>query len=121
MTSLPDRQAKFVYECARQHAEADSAYPAQFVPLPWDKKPPEFRPGYVAAVQDQIRNPRPPRELHIAWMSLAEADGWTYGPVYSEQAKTHPELVPYERASRWKMQKEKVWIELCALAGRFVT
>lgn len=36
-----------------------------------------------------------PEQLHESWCDFKRADGWVYGPVKDEDAKTHPCLVPY--------------------------
>lgn len=120
MTDLDTRRAEFVYEAARHAAVLDGSYPREFVPMPWDRVPWQKRTEYAVAVRDQIVTKRPPRELHLAWMAQAQADGWKYGKVYDHRNKTHPELVPYEQISKWKMDKELLFIELCDLAGRFI-
>lgn len=36
------------------------------------------------------------RNVHEVWAAGRMAEGWTYGPVRDDAAKTHPCLVPYE-------------------------
>ena len=36
-------------------------------------------------------------ELHRQWVMVKEAQGWVYGPTKSDEAKTHPCLVPYDK------------------------
>ena len=120
MSDLASRRAEFVYEAARLAARLSPSYPREYVPVRWAGLPWKGRIEYVPTVRDQILSKRPARELHLAWMALAEADGWKYGPIYDHKAKTHPELVPYEQISKWKMDKELLFIALCELAGRFI-
>ncbi len=39
------------------------------------------------------------RNIHDLWSQLRIAEGWTYGAVRDDAAKTHPNLVPYEELS----------------------
>jgi hypothetical protein len=33
---------------------------------------------------------------HVAWMQARKAEGWTWGATYDAEAKTHPDLVPWD-------------------------
>jgi hypothetical protein len=44
----------------------------------------------------QYRNGAAPREVHERLRAEREAEGWAWGPVYDQVAKTDPLLVRYE-------------------------
>jgi hypothetical protein len=45
----------------------------------------------------KLRNPTSTAEQqHAAWMAAKQAEGWTYGKVKDEEAKTNPAMLPYE-------------------------
>lgn len=68
--------------------------------LPWDEISEELRASAIAGVQVHRENPLTPRESHAAWCEYKVSEGWVYGPVKDEQAKTHPCLVDYDMLSR---------------------
>lgn len=38
-----------------------------------------------------------PADSHNSWMAEKVKSGWVYGKVKDEKAKTHPQILPYER------------------------
>lgn len=48
-------------------------------------------PGSLAELTEKMA-----RNVHEVWAAGRMAEGWTYGPVRDDAAKTHPCLVPYE-------------------------
>lgn len=54
-------------------------------------------------------NPRMTAEQnHEAWMAYRLAHGWRYGPVKDEDAKTHPDLVPFGDLPRVEQRKDEM-------------
>lgn len=47
-------------------------------------------PRDLVALTEQLAE-----NAHDVWASQRMAEGWTYGPRRDDQAKTHPDLVPY--------------------------
>jgi hypothetical protein len=43
---------------------------------------------------------------HRRWMAYMRGLGYVYGPERNDRAKTHPDLVPYERLSRGEQEKD---------------
>ncbi len=37
-----------------------------------------------------------PEQSHAGWLAFKTDNGWTYGEVKDEEARTHPCMVPYE-------------------------
>ena len=50
-----------------------------------------------------------PRELHNAWCTSKEADGWVFGLVKDAEAKTHPCLVDYDQLDDGQKMKDLVF------------
>lgn len=65
--------------------------------VPWDEAPEWQRESCINGVQAALADPdATPASQHDNWSAHKIADGWTYGPVKDELAKTHPCLVPFE-------------------------
>jgi len=50
-----------------------------------------------------------PAELHAAWMADKVAQGWVWGPIKDAEAKTHPNLVPYEELAESQRRKDHLF------------
>ena len=50
-----------------------------------------------------------PEQSHQAWVERHLADGWRYGEVKDEQAKTHPLLVPWAELPRDQQLKDNLF------------
>jgi hypothetical protein len=46
--------------------------------------------------------------------------GWVYGPEYSREQKTHPDLVPYDELEPRERDKDAVFVALCEIAHRWI-
>lgn len=45
---------------------------------------------------------------HENWMRMKEEQGWKYGKVKDFEAKTHPDLIPYEQLPEIEKRKDKL-------------
>lgn len=54
------------------------------------------RDGVTAIINGSVTTPE---ESHENWMKYRLSQGWTYGKVKDDDAKTHPSLVPYSKLS----------------------
>lgn len=64
----------------------------------WDQAPQWQRDSAIAGVEFHRHFPDAGDSAsHDNWMCQKLADGWTYGPVKDEKAKTHPCLVPFDQ------------------------
>lgn len=50
-----------------------------------------------------------PDELHRQWVMVKEALGWTYGEEKSFEAKTHPNLVPWNDLTVKQRAKDQLF------------
>ncbi len=60
-------------------------------------------------VEFALSDPTPGAQ-HQAWVRAKQRDGWVYGPVKDEAAKTHPSLRPFEQLSESERTKDAVLI-----------
>jgi len=116
---LNERRAIFVYEAARLQADAVDA---PVVPPPWDVREPEFRGQFrdVIAMMCGPDRKTSPAELHDDWVKAYEQMGWRYGTVRDAEAKTHPDMVPFDKLDPRERDKDAVFIALCELARQWV-
>jgi hypothetical protein len=120
MTStLTERRAKFVYEGARLAAEAAGA---PIIPVSWDEREEPFKDQFCKVIERQCSDQRShsPEELHGSWMQAYFLMGWVYGPVYSREMKTHPDLVPYANLGQLERDKDAVFVALCEIARQWI-
>lgn len=61
-----------------------------YQPRPRDTSDVELPPEMVELRELLARN------THALWADKRLADGWVYGPRLDAEARTHPNLVPYE-------------------------
>lgn len=117
--SLTDRRARFVYSAARLAAMAANA---PIVPAHWDEREETFRAQFRKVIERQCgdQRSRSPEELHGSWMQAYFAMGWVYGPEYSRENKTHPDLVPYAELGQLERDKDSVFIALCEIARQWI-
>ena len=62
-----------------------------YKPEPIDTSAVELTDELLALLEKLSEN------AHDVWAQKRIAEGWTYGPVRDDKAKTHPDLVPYEK------------------------
>lgn len=117
--SVDLRRAIFVYEAARIQAEAMLA---PIVPEPWDQRDEAFQDQFVDVVAMMCGPDRKtsPEELHDDWVKAYEKMGWRYGPVRDVEAKTHPDLVPFEELGDLEQSKDAIFITLTEIARKWI-
>ncbi|MER5361697.1 RyR domain-containing protein [Streptomyces sp. NPDC002785] len=60
----------------------------------WDEAPGRQRVSAIDGVR-HAQSGATAEQLHDGWCDFEAADGWQYGPMTNEIARTHPCLVPY--------------------------
>jgi hypothetical protein len=65
---------------------------------PWEEASIDQRESALKGVDFCRANPTAPADQnHVSWLEHKVAQGWVYGEVKDEVAKTHPCIVPYEQ------------------------
>jgi DNA-binding transcriptional MerR regulator len=80
---------------------------------PWDNAPDYQVRENVASVMEALASPgRTPEQNHQGWYERMIADGWTHGQVKDTEAKTHPDLVPFDQLPEHEQQKDRLFIAI---------
>lgn len=116
---LTERRAIFVYEGARMQAVAMDA---PVVPEPWGFREEAFKAQFREVIDMMCSDDRKtsPEELHDDWVKAYEAMGWRYGPVRDVDAKTHPDMVPFDDLGFREQIKDAVFVALCEIARQWI-
>jgi hypothetical protein len=119
MNNLIERRARFVYDAARLAAEAALA---PIVPVPWAEREEVFKTQFRQVIDRQCgeSRSRSPEELHGSWMQAYFTMGWVFGPVYNQEEKKHPDLVPYAELNQLERDKDAVFVTLCEIARQWI-
>lgn len=73
----------------------------------WMYASPEIKINAAAGVQFRLDNPDvEPSAQHDAWCKDKRDAGWVYGATKSEDAKTHPCLVPFDELPPGQQAKD---------------
>lgn len=102
-----------VEDIARVCHEANRALCAAFgddSQKPWADAAEWQRTSAIEGVEYRRANPDgPPDAQHVAWMDAKLRDGWRYGAVKDEAAKTHPCIVPYAELPPEQRAKDHIF------------
>ncbi len=94
--------------------EANRVYqrlvPVEGIPVApsWADFPDNQKAGVIYGVKE-ARGGATPEQLHESWCDFKANDGWTYGEVKDEIAKTHPSLVPYAQIPNEQKVKDSLF------------
>jgi hypothetical protein len=117
--TLNERRTIFVYEAARMQAISVGA---PVVPEPWSDRDDAFKENMLNVVAMMCGPDRKssPEELHDDWVRAYEAMGWRYGEVRDPDAKTHPDMVPFDALDPRERDKDAVFVALCEIARQWI-
>ena len=112
-----ERRAWFVYEAARLE---NTAAGRPINPEPWEKRDKAFRKNMIQAVAKQCGPDKltDPEALHDAWVNAYWKMGWEYGVKRDVKAKTHPDMVTFDKLGRLEQEKDWVFFMLCEIAAK---
>jgi len=80
---------------------------------PWEDCSKEMQDSTVDGVQAVLDNPDITAEqLHANWMNFRREQGWVYGNVKDEEAKTHPCMVEYKSLPKVQQLKDHIFREV---------
>lgn len=108
--------ARVVHEANRaiQVIQADPTIP---VGPPWDDLDEETKASAISGVQGVIDG-NTPRESHESWMAFKIENGWVYGEIKDDVAKTHPLLIDYDDLDEAAQIKDLLFVSIVlALTG----
>jgi hypothetical protein len=104
MKALHIAQVAHAINLAYSHALGDDSH------KPWDEAPDWQRNSAIAGVDFHLSNPDAgPEASHESWLAQKQADGWTYGEVKDEEAKTHPCIVPFAELPEEQQAKDYIF------------
>lgn len=82
--------------------------------LPWSEAPAWQRESCYEGVMKHYENPEfTPEDSHKSWMAKKIEDGWVFGNLKDETAKTHPNLVPYHTLHIHERTKDAIFSAIC--------
>lgn len=103
--------AKLCHEANRQFC---AEICGDFSHKPWEDTPEDLRASIREGVLHVFDNPEvTPAQSHQAWMDYKKAHGWTYGNVKDHEAKTHPNLVPFDQLHIHERFKDVLFTTIC--------
>lgn len=101
--------AKTCHEVNKAYCESIG----DFTQVSWDDAPKWQKKSAFDGVTYLFDNPNATCEdLHNNWMRDKKADGWVYGIVKNAEAKTHPNLKPYNFLSAEDRMKDTLFISV---------
>ncbi len=117
--SINESRAEFVYEGARLAALAAGA---PIIPDHWVDRELDFRIQFLEVIERQCGPQRSssPEELHGSWVQAYLTNGWVYGEEYDREARTHPDMVPYDQLGQLEKDKDAVFVMLCEIAHEYI-
>ena len=81
---------------------------------PWDDAPEWQRESCYEGVLKHYENPEfTPEDSHKSWMAKKVEDGWVFGNMKDETARTHPNLVPYHTLHIHERTKDELFSAIC--------
>lgn len=91
--------------------------------LPWDQSRADLRESVISGVLNIMTGVvTRPGQSHQRWIDYKIADGWRYGPTKDIEAKTHPNLIPFEQLPQAEQLKDFMFVGIVrALLGMDLT
>lgn len=104
------------YQIATVCHEANRGYQSALgedVSLPWEECGNDMRQSIVHGV-NVAQEGNGPEEMHRQWAMVREAQGWVFGAVKDTEAKTHPNLIPYDKLPESQKLKDRLFLAVVA-------
>src|ERR1700676_1801321 len=104
---IEDELAKWIYEATRVEAEWSKR---PIVPEAWENRDNKFREQFVNIITEYLSMDKlpTPAEAHESWNQSYYKMGWKYGKVRDVEAKTHPDLVPFDELPQPEKDKDAI-------------
>lgn len=79
----------------------------------WDDTDDEKKASAVDGVKKVVDNPSvTPEEMHENWKSFKIAQGYSYGDIKDDTAKTHPSITEYSNLPSYQRYKDSLFIAI---------
>lgn len=77
----------------------------------WVDSTDDVRQSAISGVKHVMANPDiTPEQIHDEWMAYKKKQGWQYGETRSDDAKTHPGMVPFSELDPVEQLKDIVFV-----------
>lgn len=103
----PSRIAQVCHEANRGYQRALG----EEVSLPWEECGVDMQVSVVHGVK-VAQEGNGPEEMHRQWVMVREAQGWKYGDTKDPEAKTHPNLIPYDDLPLGQKIKDRLFLSI---------
>lgn len=97
--------------CARAAHEVNNVYNVAIgdtLSPAWDNLTDAQRAGVISGARHALAGGSP-EDSHNLWLESRRAEGWTYGPVKSFDAKTSPCFLPYGELPEAQRRKDALF------------
>lgn len=102
--------ARVVHTANKAYCEALGDYSQ----LEWELAPQWQRDSAIDGVNARrLDSSMTSEKQHESWCSYKINEGWTFGEIKDEKAKTHPCLVPYNKLPSSQQAKDHIFTEIC--------
>jgi hypothetical protein len=109
--------ARVAHEVNRAYCQATGDFSHQ----EWQDAPEWQVDSALNGVALHLREPRTcPEASHDAWREEKRRNGWVYGPVKSEAAKTHPCMVRFHELPPEQQAKDLIFRAVVLALARYV-
>lgn len=110
-----------IYNIARVCHEANRAYCLSLgddSQPHWEMAPTWQRESAMRGVENIMSGKHSPRESHESWLKQKQEEGWQYGLVKDQLARTHPCMVEYDQLPEDQKMKDVLFVAVArALLG----
>ena len=115
LDELKEKLAEYIYEATRVEAEWSKR---PIVPELWENRDDKFRKQFVDIIAKYMSMDKlpTPAEAHESWNQSYYKMGWKYGEVRDVEAKTHPDLLPFDELSQPERDKDAIFLAFVWLA-----
>lgn len=88
---------------------------------PWSEAPEWQRLSALKGVAMLLANPEAgPGASHASWLAEKQAGGWVYGEVKDPDAKTHPNMMPFEELPQEQQVKYHLFVGIVRTLGELL-
>jgi len=108
-----EQLAELAYGC---NAVLKGVLGDQHVPEPWHALSPERRASYIRRAEQAAHDPA---EQHQWWYEDRSREGWKWGAREDEEAKRHPNMVPFAALPPEQQLKDILYLAIIHDVGSY--